>query len=227
MGTAGFAVASALMGAYDQNNALIRQGEANRQTAINQITSMNYSFQNLEQERLDAFESAVSELETARLQGKRMESQVAAAVNEGLEGGGRTADLLKRAAEADTNRATGSIKDKYRKKSNEIDLNKEAALLNAKQNISSIQDVEKPNLFGTLLNIGAAYYQGRIADEKIQTMRNHAGVSGGTSGGGAKTSYSFDTSSWGQMFNLSNTSRFNFSYTNPFSSNMQSTNIFG
>lgn len=217
MGTT-LSVVSELTSIYSQNQALIEQGKMNQQTARNYLTAMNYSFQNLEQSRLDAFEAAVSELEKTKLQGKRMESQVAAAVNEGLEGGGRTADLLKRAAEADTNRATLSIKDNYRKRSNEIDLNKEAALLNARQSIQSIQDVQKPSLFGTILGIASAYYQGRIADEKISTMRNHAGVGkeGNTVGTAAVPKYSYDTSGWSQMFNISNYSRFNFYYQNPY-----------
>lgn len=165
---------SSLFNTYSQNQALIAKGKANQQQAQNYITSMNYSFQNLEQERMDAFEAAVSELENTKIQGNRLEAQVNAAVNEGLEGGGRTADLIKRAAQADTNRATASIKENYAKKSNEIDLNKEMALINAKQQIKSIQDVEKPSLFGTVLGIATAYYNAREHEEQMQAIRDKA-----------------------------------------------------
>ena len=221
-------IGAPLLQAYEQRKALAAQGEANVQQARNYITQMNFSFQNLEQERMDAFEQAVSDLEKTKLQGKRLEAQVAAAVNEGLEGGGRTADLLKRAAEADTNRATASIKDNYRKKSNEVDLNKEAALVNAKMSIKSIRDVEAPSLWSTVFNVAASYYNFRRGQDTITAMRNSADVGvrggGGTpvsagSGGGVYDQmyrYQNYTTDWSGLFGSSYSQRFNFSPKNPF-----------
>ena len=51
MGVA-MAVGSAALGLYGQNKALEAQGRANAQTAKNLLMSMNYSLQNMEQERL-------------------------------------------------------------------------------------------------------------------------------------------------------------------------------
>lgn len=169
---------SALLGTYAQNKALEAQGRANREMARSMVQSMNYSLQNLEQERRDIFEATVEELEKTQLQGRRLSSSVNAAVNEGLAGGGRTADLLRRSADADTNRATASVKDNYAKRSNEIDLNKEAALLSTRAQIRSIREVQKPSFLGTLVSLGTAYYGGKQQEEQIGLMRRMAGISG-------------------------------------------------
>lgn len=177
MGTT-MAIVAAGSQVYAQNKALQAQGQANRQTAKNYITSMNFSLQRLEQQRRDAFEATIDDLEQNKLQGHRQEAMVNASVNEGLQGGGRTANLLKRSAQADTNRAVTSIKENYKNKSNEIDLNKEATLLNTKSAISSIQDVKKPSLLSTLVSLGTAYIGARTTWESINGMRHQAGVTG-------------------------------------------------
>lgn len=175
MGTA-LAVGSVMAQTYAQNRSLIKQGEANRKTASNYIKAMNYSLQNYDMQRQDAFEAVVDELEQVKLQGHRVASGVNNAVNEGMMGGGRTADLLKRSATADLARTTNQLKANYTKKRNEIDLNKEATLLNTKNAISAIQDVEKPSIFSTLLNIGTAYVGGLQAAEQIKAIQEKAGV---------------------------------------------------
>lgn len=170
------AVGSALVDVYAQNKSLEAQARANVQTAKNIITSMNYGFQNLEQERADAFDATVADLQKIRLQGGRLTSQVSAAVNEGLAGGGRTANLLKRSAQADTNRALSSARDNYRRKSNEIDLNKESQAMEAKGRLNSIAQVEKPSLWSTLLKLGTAYYRAEQTGDAIQGIRAQGGV---------------------------------------------------
>lgn len=175
MGVA-FTLGSSLLGVYSQNKALEAQGRANRETARSMVQSMNYNLQNLEQERRDIFEATVQELERTQMQGRRLSSSVNAAVNEGLSGGGRTASLLMRSSEADTNRAAQSVKDNYQKRSNEIDLNKEATLLNTRAQIRSIREVQKPSFLGTLVSLGTAYLGAKQEQEKIKLMRAQAGV---------------------------------------------------
>ncbi len=175
MGTT-LAVGSVLAQTYAQNRSLIKQEEANRKTASNYIKAMNYSLQNYDMQRQDAFEAAVDELEQVKLQGHRVASGVNNAVNEGMMGGGRTAGLLKRSATADLARTTNQLKANFTKKQNEIDLNKEATLLNTKGAISTIQDVEKPHLLSTLLNIGTAYVGGLQAAEQVKAIQEKAGV---------------------------------------------------
>lgn len=171
-----FTMASTIFGIYSQNKALEAQGRANIATARSMVQSMNYSLQNLEQERRDIFEATVQELERTQLQGRRLTASVDAAVHEGLQGGGRTADLLMRSGRADTHRAMASVKDNYQKKSNEVDLNKEAALMNTKAQIRSIRDVQKPSLLGTIAQIGTAYLGARQEQERINLLRKQAGV---------------------------------------------------
>lgn len=254
MGTM-LAVGSALVGAYAQNKSLEAQARANVQTAKNIITSMNYSFQNLEQERADAFDATVADLQKIRLQGGRLTSQVAAAVNEGLAGGGRTANLLKRSVQADTNRALSSSRDNYRRKSNEIDLNKEAQALDAKGRLSSIAQVQKPSLWSTIFKVGAAYYGAKQTEDSIQGIRAQGDVKDSNSwshsldpfatGGSSGSSGNFynrmywdtNTSTYKTIFDdaprytallgdIDWQNRFKFTYTNPFAEKHQTTNFF-
>lgn len=251
MGTT-FAIASSLFNVYAQNKALEEQGKANLQTARNMITSMNYSLQNLEQERRDVFEATVQELERTQIQGRRLGSSVEAAVAEGLAGGGRTADMLKRASAADTSRALASVKDNYKKKSNEIDLNKETAVLNAKQQISSIREVKKPSLLGTLMQIGTGFLAAKQQMETIDLIRTQGGL-GGTGrplAGAAPSVGSFQQNKgytniqWDKgagAFSITSSApsyhgilggidwtkpKFSFNYVNPFTQNTQTTNYF-
>lgn len=175
MGAVG-AVASMMVQTYSQNRSLVKQGEANRKTAQSYVRSMNYSLQNMERQRQDAFEAAVDDMERVNLQGHRVASGVDNAVNEGMMGGGRTANLLKRNARADLARTINSIRTNYTKKRNEIDVNKEATVLDTKNAISSIQDIQKPSLLGTLFNLGTAYIGGLEAAEQIKLMQEKAGV---------------------------------------------------
>ena len=236
MGVA-FTLGSSLLGVYSQNKALEAQGRANRETARSMIQSMNYNLQNLEQERRDIFEATVQELERTQMQGRRLSSSVNAAVNEGLSGGGRTASLLMRSSEADTNRAAQSVKDNYHKRSNEIDLNKEAALLNTKAQIRSIREVQKPSFLGTLVSLGTAYLGARQEQEKINLMRAQAGIGkdnklAGSSSVGFVSQLLNQTAY--QPFQFSNLlgpispkqTKFTFDVPNPFSQDRQTINYF-
>ena len=195
MGTMAFTLGSSLFGIYAQNKALEAQGRANVETARSMVTSMNYSIQNLEQQRRDIFEATVEELEKTQLQGRRLTSSVDAAINEGLAGGGRTAALLSRAGDADTYRAMASVKSNYQKRSNEIDLNKEATVLNTRAQIRSIREAEKPSLLGTLVSLGSAYIGARQQDEQIKLLRKMAGVGddSGSNAGRGGVHFAWDT----------------------------------
>ena len=175
MGTV-LAIGSALGNVYGQNKNLEAQARAQQATIKNLITSMNYSFQNLEQERRDAFEATIAELENIKIQGNRQITAVSASVNEGLAGGGRTADLIKRSSQADVNRTVSQSKTNYQLKSNEIDLNKEAIALNTKEQIAGMPKIEKPSLLSTLFSLGSAYFQWQTTKDSINGIRNQAGI---------------------------------------------------
>ena len=87
------------------------------------IRELNFSWQNYEAERTDAFDAAVQEIENTRINALGLNSGVKGAVIENMSG--NTANLLIRNAEGDTARAVASIQDNYGRKSNEIDLNKD------------------------------------------------------------------------------------------------------
>ena len=102
----GLQAAGMYMGQKATAKAAQAQMDAQAQAAI---TEMNYAFQNYEQERTDAFDSAVAEITKARMNALQLNSGVKAAVNENLQG--RTARLLVRTTEGDTARPVASIKD--------------------------------------------------------------------------------------------------------------------
>ena len=183
MGTAvGASVAMKTLEILSNNSALEKQAQANNKTIQSMIQSMNYSFQNFEQNRRDAFEATISQLEKVKLQGNRQVGSVLNAVNEGIVGGGRTANLIVRSAQADVNRTTNSIKENYAKRMNEIDLNKEATLLNTKAQINAIPKVEAPSFFDTLLQLGTAYVAGKQVEDAVDLMRTKAGVNENSGG---------------------------------------------
>lgn len=169
-------VVSSVAGLYSQNSSLEAQGRAQQETARSMVQSMNYSFANMEQERRSAFEASIDELTNTRLQALRQKSSVDAAVNEGIVGGGRTAALIKRSVANDTARTIGSIKTNYAKKSNEIDLNKEAALLNTKRQIDSMPKIEKPSFLSSALGLAGDYYGYKNMQDEKKHRRNMAGI---------------------------------------------------
>lgn len=120
------------------------------------ITEMNYAFQNYEQQRIDAFDAAVNELEKLQHNAMQLNSGVEAAINENQAG--RTAVLLMRNTEGDTARASASIKDNYERQSNEIDLNKEAVLKSTKNTIDNINmsAPKMPNGFQNFLSVAGS-----------------------------------------------------------------------
>lgn len=187
MSPVAMAVGSVGLSTYSQNRQLEEQARAQRRTAQNYWRSMNYTLQNLERTRQDAFEATIDEMENVKLQGNRLASAVDNAVYEGLQGGGRTAKLLMRNARADTARTVTSLKSNYEKKRNEIDLNKEATSLETKNILSSMPKIQKPSLFSTLVNFGAAYFGGLQTAEAIKLIQTKAGVARGASGGNTST----------------------------------------
>lgn len=113
------------------------------------ITQMNYAFQNYEQERTDAFDSAVAEVAKTRHNALQINSSVKAAVNETASG--RTANMLVRSVEGDTARAVSSVKENYARKSNEIDLNEESTFKSTSNYIDNL-NASAPKMPGRFAN---------------------------------------------------------------------------
>ena len=99
-------VAMQAYGMRQQYNAQAKYLEAQAQGATKE---MNYAFQNYEIERQDAYDAAVNDIIKTRINQMQLNSQVNAAIAEGYAGGGRTANRLMQAAEADTSRSVDYI----------------------------------------------------------------------------------------------------------------------
>lgn len=148
------------MGMRQQYSSQAKMLEAQARGATKE---MNYAFQNYEQERQDSFDAAVNDITKTRINQMQLNSQVHAAIAEGYSGGGRTANRLMRAAEADTSRTISSIQDNYMRKSNEIDLNKESTALSTKDYINNLIEqgkISKKQKFADILGLAGTALSG-------------------------------------------------------------------
>lgn len=152
------------------------QIEANKKTAQGYIQKMNYTFQNAEIQRQSAFASAVDQLTKTRLQANRQESAVLAAVSEDFQGGGRTADMVARSIRNDTARASRSILNNMEVTNNEIDINKEAALISTKNAIDSIPAVQKKSNMSYLVDAGFAYINAKEKMDVLSSLKQGRGT---------------------------------------------------
>lgn len=165
------------LGMRQQYSAQAKYLEAQAQGATKE---MNYAFQNYELERQDAYDAAVNDIIKTRINQMQLNSQVHAAIAEGYVGGGRTADRLMRAADADTSRSVASVQDNYLRKSNEVDLNKETTLLSTKDYIANLQkqgEISRSQKFADILNLGMTALSGY---NKYKTQAAAAKAKGGT-----------------------------------------------
>lgn len=167
------AAAQGVLGSAQAIMANRAQASAAKQNAKKVITSMNYDLQGYEQQRLDAFDSAVQEISEVRMKSNAANASVKAAVNEGMSG--RTADALVRSVEARGARAITSERDVYDRKSNEVDLNKERTLDNSK---SMLAGIKAPSAIGTVMDMAAAGVSAYTAAQTKKANDIILGVSG-------------------------------------------------
>lgn len=146
------------------------QGEAMRQQAINAIRTMNYAFMNFEEERRDSFEESVGTLMKNTLNARSIESSVRSAVGES-SADSRTGRLLTRSTHADTLRNASQIQDNYRRKSNEIDLNKEQQMINTRSYIEGLHPPQMPSRMGLLFNIASTVLQDYTKNQELSANK--------------------------------------------------------
>ena len=169
---AGVGTGAKIAGEYTSQRAMAENAEATMNAQAKTVNkNMNFAFQNYEIERDDAFDSAVNELIKTKQNSMQLNSAVKASVLENVSG--NTARLLIRNAEGDTAKATSSIKDNYQQKSNEIDLNKETTLNNAKSQIDAINlsAPKMPSRFANFLTTAGYAIDGYTTAENIDTKR--------------------------------------------------------
>ncbi len=175
-----FTIALAALNALSQNQTQHKQLQAqitaNNKTARGYMQQMNYSFQNYEQQRQDAFASAIDSLTKNRMLAHEQEATVSAAVNEDQMAGGRTSNLINRSVKGDESRMASSIIGNYNTKSDEIDLNKESVLTSTKNAINSIGSVETPSYFSTILNTATNYLNTYNTLQNIGSRRSKANI---------------------------------------------------
>ena len=166
----------ALSGYSSTQQMIKNQIAANNKTAHGLVQQMNYSFQNYEIERQQAFASAIDSMTKMRMQAHEQESSVRAAVNEENAGGGRTADLINRSVRGDESRNADAIQENYENTQNAIDLNKNAVLVSTKNAIDSIPKVDTPSYASQLLSAASTAMQTYNAVDAINTRRSLANV---------------------------------------------------
>lgn len=136
------------------------------------IAEINQQIQNSNEERQDAYDAAVTEMMKADQNALQLNSQTEAAVNEDYAGGGRTADAIMRHSVADNARYNLSVQDNYRRRLNEILLNREATIKTGYNKIKSIKGTTRKSRFADILGLASdgltAYntYQGIMDNRK-------------------------------------------------------------
>lgn len=154
------------------------QIEANKRTATGYMQQMNYTFQNAEIQRQSLFASAIDELTKVRRQATRQQASILAAVGE-AQGYGRTANAISRVAKGDEARTAGSIAQNYHIKMNEIDLNKEAALISTKNAIDSIPAVSRRTTASYFMEGLGTYYNFLKEKEGLEALQSGRDTGGG------------------------------------------------
>jgi hypothetical protein len=151
------------------------QMDAANKQASSAVQNMNYTFQNYELERQDAFTAAVEQVAKTRMAADVSQATLAVALGE-RGNSGNTSRLIQRAAEGKEAEAVADIKDNYQSKSNEIDLNREAA---ARSTASYLSNIQYPSEMGLLMNIAgtALNTYNKALDAKTNAQINHLGFS--------------------------------------------------
>ena len=135
------------------------------------IKSMNYTLQNYDLERKDAYDQAVTQLGAIRLQARGIEASVANATAE-QQGDSKTAKLLNRTIKADGLRTMTQTKQNYQRKSNEIDLNKEQSYLSTKSYLDNLETPRVPNIIGGIFNNTGKILEAYNGYENIQNTKD-------------------------------------------------------
>lgn len=139
------------------------------------IRELNFSWQNYEAERTDAFDAAVQEIENTRINALGLNSAVKGAVIENMSG--NTAKLLIRNVEGDTARAVASIQDNYGRKSNEIDLNKDYKRISTQDYLKNL-NASAPKMPGRFANFVSTAASGLSWYTKGMNQKNSVMAAG-------------------------------------------------
>ena len=174
-GFAGMAAAMIGLKGLQIRQQNIANAKAYQAQANDAIYQMNGSLVNYEQERQDAYDEAVTSIMKTQQNALQLNSQVQAAVNEDMTGGGRTADQIMRSTVRDTARNIASIQDNYLRKSNEIDLNKLTTLKSTQREVASYKEAAKPNKKADILSLMGAGLQAYDAYQNVKINRKTGG----------------------------------------------------
>lgn len=174
-GFAGMAAATIGLKGLQIRQQNIANAQAYQAQANDAIYQMNGSLVNYEQERQDAYDEAVTSIMKTQQNALQLNSQVQAAVNEDMTGGGRTADQIMRSTVGDTARNIASIQDNYLRKSNEIDLNKLNTLKSTQRTVASYKEAVKPNKKADILSLMGAGLQAYDAYQNVKINRKTGG----------------------------------------------------
>jgi len=197
-----------LLGTYNQwkseREQAKAQGRQMAEQAKNAITTMNYAFQNYEEERRDAFETGLANLEKLQINSSGLIGSVENAVSEGM-GDSKTGRLLSRATHAEALRTALSEKDTYTRRSNEIDLNKEQQLVYTKSYTAGLHPPKLPSkgeLFFRLANAGFSWYSQMQNKQAFQ--QSHFGTTGAQTDNSSFGTFSMSNYNAGTYNNSSN-----------------------
>ena len=159
---------SAGLGIIGQVNSFNEQQDLANAQRTQAVTQMNYAFQTHEMERQDAFDSMVEEITKTNMKNASTMGTVNTAIGENVSG--RTAGLLSRNGESKGAMTNATLADNWKKKSNEMDLNKEATLRSTQSYLANIKD---PSITALALGVGSSVMgvmnEGRNAEAEAKS----------------------------------------------------------
>ena len=163
---------------YGANKDYEAQIEAYKQAQKGIVVETNYALQNYEYDRQQNLIQAVNDIQEIRKTSAQQIGAVDTAVLQEI-GGGRTAEALMRTTRQQQADAIGSVEGRLSNIYNQIDLNKEQAVLSANLQLRNMARPQKPNMIATLIKGYSNYLQ---LNEQQQILKDRREINHGLQG---------------------------------------------
>ena len=176
--TTGLSILGTGMEMYGANKDYEAQVEAYKQAQKGIVIETNYALQNYEFDRQQNLIQAINDIQEIRKTSTQQIGAVDTAVLQEI-GGGRTAEALMRTTRQQQADAIGSVEGRLSNIYNQIDLNKEQAVLSANLQLRNMARPQRPNMMTTLIKGYSDYLQ---VNEQQQILKDRREINKGLQG---------------------------------------------
>ena len=176
--TTGLSILGTGMEMYGANKDYNAQVEAYKQAQKGIVIETNYALQNYEYDRQQNLIQAINDIQEIRKTSAQQIGAVDTAVLQEI-GEGRTAEALMRTTRQQQADAIGSVEGRLSNIYNQVDLNKEQAVLSANLQLRNMAKPQRPNMMATLIKGYANYLQ---LNEQQQILKDRRDTNHGIQG---------------------------------------------